>query len=856
MSHRSCVVFMGTSLSRSCNFLLSFIFCLSIFSVEAQVTLTNTEGTPAGTGKLLSIAYGNGVYIAVGSNGTMVRSTDGQHFQLFSSSNCECNGGYWQVVFANGLFLVIGDGTTLTSTDGFTWSGGSLPVRNDNSVVTYFQGLLYAGGQWMAVLSNHILTSPDAITWTVQTTGYPGIANFVSLVYKDGNYILGGTDGIYGHSYIIYSSTGIGNSWSEVVISDTLNNDGLTSLHLLNNTLYAFTRGGISYMSTDINHWTLITDPRLSRAPHSTVYTNSIEGGLYSNGTYYIYGSHIIDANFDGQEDVYTSQDQVTWTSKPQNMTNLDGSISYVNGYFYRFNGDCTAWSTDAATWTIVDGAYHAVATNGNLVVAVGNTGGLQDGIFTSADGSGPWTDKTVYRAAPLNAVTYGNGKFVAIGNQDTTNKVGNFATSIDGTNWTAGYAPIQYNMRAIAYGNGKFVAVGEGGEIDYSTDGNNWTKGNTELGSDLFAISFVNGFFIAAGGGPFPGSRVRVIYSRDGIIWTDVSPDLVANAWGIAYGNGKYVLVGGANVQIGNYDTTTFWSMTTTDITNASAWSVPSFSVNPFLPTLASLGSVTPSADYPYVAPLFSALAYGDGQFVTVSELAPPAFSQSYVLSSSDGVSWAATSVPGNTGLHGIIYTGSNTFLAVGTGAAVVKIMAGTPLPLTLVSFTGLQAGDKNILSWQTSDEVNTKAFVLEWSHDGYTYSPIDTVPAAGRSNGRPGYSYTHEPAPVGHDLYRLRMIDLDGNFTYSNIVSLTVSGNQAPLALWPNPVTGGTVNIAASSTTLLPVSCTVYDANGKMVQQVLLTAFTQMVDVSGLSKGVYTLKFSNGAVKRLVRL
>lgn len=848
------VLFSGISAHPSGIFLLIFALLLSFFSVDAQVTVKISSGGPDDLGHIYTIAYGNGIYVAVRTANYPLTSTDGIHFEIPApwvpnDSLPSPNDGFdiQQVVFANGIFVGVGSyGLIRTSTDGINWNELH-PIPSFNGDVASAEGLTYGGGQWMAILGDYIVTSPDAITWTVQATGYPaGITNFVGLVYKDGKYIIGATDGQ--SAYLIYSGTGIGNSWTKVTIVDTVSGSGLASLQLLNNTLYAFTSPGINYTSDDITHWAAITDSRLSGTDQP------IQSGVYANGTYYLYGY---------QNYVYTSQDEVTWTVKPQTRSYLTGPLIYANGFFYLTAGYTTAYSTDAVNWALMAGDYAAICTNGSLYVMVGSEVHTEGGIYTSSDWSGPWANRILYNMSTLNAVTYGDGKFVAIGNQDTTNMSGNFATSPDGITWTAGYIPISYNLRAIAFGDGKFVAVGSGGGIYYSSDARNWTQANTEIYYDFFAISYLNGFFVAVGGGPYYElNKPLVKYSADGITWTDVSPNIRANSWGIAYGEGKYVLVGGANAGIGDIDTTTFWSMTTTDITNVNAWSAPSFSVTPFVPLLANLGWGPGSADYPYMPSVFGGLAYGNGQFVAVSELAPPDYG-AYVLNSSDGINWTATKVRSTDDiitddLKGIIYTGSNTFKAVGSNGLKLDITAGAPvtLPLTLLSFTGRQEGDKNILSWQTSDEVNTKEFVIEWSADGHTYLPIGTVPAASHSTGKLDYSYTHEPAPVGNDLYRLRMVDLDGNFTYSNIVLLKVSGNTAPLTVWPNPVRDGTVNIGAPSTTAFPLTCTVYDANGKMVQQVLLTQLPQTIDVSGLSRGTYTLRFSNGVVKKLIRL
>ena len=75
-----------------------------------------------------------------------------------------------------------------------------------------------------------------------------------------------------------------------------------------------------------------------------------------------------------------------------------------------------------------------------------------------------------------FSGVTYGNGKFVAVGND------GNITTSTNGVNWTTPITvgSIFHDWTNICYGNGKFVVVGDRGYNDgyvtTSTDGENWT--------------------------------------------------------------------------------------------------------------------------------------------------------------------------------------------------------------------------------------------------------------------------------------------------------------------------------------------------------------------------------------------
>jgi hypothetical protein len=77
--------------------------------------------------------------------------------------------------------------------------------------------------------------------------------------------------------------------------------------------------------------------------------------------------------------------------------------------------------------------------------------------------GGGPgttWTLRTSRTNIDLWAVTYGNGTFVAVGNN------GVILTSPDGVNWTRRTSPTSYWLNSVAYGNGMFVAVGNYGTI------------------------------------------------------------------------------------------------------------------------------------------------------------------------------------------------------------------------------------------------------------------------------------------------------------------------------------------------------------------------------------------------------
>jgi hypothetical protein len=93
----------------------------------------------------------------------------------------------------------------------------------------------------------------------------------------------------------------------------------------------------------------------------------------------------------------------------------------------------------------------------------------------------------------------------------------------------------------------------------------------------------------------------------------------------------------------------------------------------------------------------------------------------------------------------------------------------SGAVLPLNLLSFTGLQTNRVNQLNWKTSNEINVDQFEIERSLDGKVFRSIATVKAIG--NGASGV-YNYNDKTVGKTYYRLKIIETNGKFVYSDII------------------------------------------------------------------------------------
>jgi hypothetical protein len=172
--------------------------------------------------------------------------------------------------------------------------------------------------------------------------------------------------------------------------------------------------------------------------------------------------------------------------------------------------------------------------------------------------------------------------------------------------------------------------------------------------------------------------------------------------------------------------------------------------------------------------------------------------------------------------------------------------------LPVELVSFTGWNQGSVNRLQWITASELNTSKYVIEKSTSPRNWEVIGEKSAAGNSNQRLTYDFTDNNPVIGNNYYRLKVIDNDGTFSYSNTINVplaeAVSNNF--VNVYPNP-TGGQLNVEIQSTGLYDTKVSVFDVIGKKVFEkqtaVVKGLNTLQFDFSQFTKGTYVIQFAD---------
>ncbi|MEI9809530.1 MAG: T9SS type A sorting domain-containing protein [Bacteroidota bacterium] len=142
----------------------------------------------------------------------------------------------------------------------------------------------------------------------------------------------------------------------------------------------------------------------------------------------------------------------------------------------------------------------------------------------------------------------------------------------------------------------------------------------------------------------------------------------------------------------------------------------------------------------------------------------------------------------------------------------------------------------------------MNVESFAVERSKDGGSFSAIGTVPA---KNGSYGNQYEFLDGLISPaSYYRLRMIDKDGLFEFSPVLSVHNSAvNILKYAIYPNPITGNVLNIISSSTDHQDVVVTVTDVAGRIwlkqaIMANLLNSGKVVVPILSLPSGFYYLQ------------
>ncbi|MFC5282056.1 T9SS type A sorting domain-containing protein [Pedobacter alpinus] len=197
----------------------------------------------------------------------------------------------------------------------------------------------------------------------------------------------------------------------------------------------------------------------------------------------------------------------------------------------------------------------------------------------------------------------------------------------------------------------------------------------------------------------------------------------------------------------------------------------------------------------------------------------------------------------PSSSGSRGIQIRGDITLSGKTSDAA---LPTDVPLPLDFLSFTAkADALGKSVnLNWRTTNEVNTQEFIIEKRTDLTAFTAIGKTPS-NNTTGIHNYNFTDNNATKGNAYYRLKQVDNDGEFDYSDIVTVNIKTGIS-LSVFPNP-TDGVLNIAHALATKGSVKVLSLEGKNLVTQAVTEGSTSTSLDISNLSTGTYLVVYDS---------
>lgn len=178
--------------------------------------------------------------------------------------------------------------------------------------------------------------------------------------------------------------------------------------------------------------------------------------------------------------------------------------------------------------------------------------------------------------------------------------------------------------------------------------------------------------------------------------------------------------------------------------------------------------------------------------------------------------------------------------------------------LPVTLISFTATNQNNSSIrLNWASARELNNAFYAVERSVDGVSFEQIGTREGAGTTADIGYYEFTDFNPKNGRSFYRLKQTDFNGEFEYSETISISLlkQENLPEYKAYPNPVPrGSNLKVVFQGSEPLDNNqyYTLYSLNGNLISSGTITVNSPaVVRTEGLKRGVYFLKISRNNFK-----
>ena len=491
-------------------------------------------------------------FVAVGDLGTVLRSGDGASWTTADSGTDQA---LRSVAYGNGVYLAVGgdhlEGVILRSTDGETWTdvtpGGLDSILYSVTWDGTGNRFVAAGGHWRDEIGI-VMASVDGSSGSWSTHTLTDMPTLHSVAAQGGEVIAVGGDWL---NPVILRNTGAGN-WE-------------TRSSPSEETLYSVGHGDTLWVATG-ERGTLLTSPdALTWTARETGTDFALRGAVWDGSDFVVVGDGGL---------VLDSADAAAWSVQvPGVRASLEDVTGGGAGLLTVGENGSVIFSADGQAWTPrlteKSARYLGVATDGSLFVkssddgkilsstnageswttrytkpyesidAVVRGGGLYVAagsggtVATSSDGTN-WTERNSGTSAHLRAVAFNGSDWRAVGSNGT------ILASGSGTSWSAVASGIEATLRGVTHNGLYWVAVGDQGRIWASADGITWEEVPSPTTHTLYSVSSDSDTTFAV------GARGTLLTSADGLVWEKRDSRVSANLLGSAREDGLLIAVGG----------------------------------------------------------------------------------------------------------------------------------------------------------------------------------------------------------------------------------------------------------------------------------------------------------------------
>lgn len=718
------------------------------------------------------------------------------------------------VAYNGNIFISTVTGVFRSTDNGDSWSGTGVINDPVNCFAENFSGVIFAGTDYGRVFRS----TDNGGSW-IQTGFANAYVISMAIYFQD---IFVGTDNG------IYSSYDDGDTWTQIGLENT----SISSIVInWSGEIFAGIYGGWIYegvyRSTDYGSTWIAVNNGLTNTDISALAINYNDGLLAST-----YGGGVFRSTDDGDN----------WIAINNGLTSMN--IYFIDidagGNFFVETTTGLFRSTDnGISWTNINSDFTYYFVNSldfNYGVIFAGTNG---GVFRSTDNGDTWAPSNYgLTNIHIRSLVFNTSNDIFAG----VNSLGVFRSTDNGDNWTRTSLP-DVQVRSLAINlSGDIFAGSYGAGIYRSTDnGDTWVN----IGNGLFvyvgpiAINAMGDIFVGTDGGVFYSSDNGESWSLTGLIDVRVSC-LAINDSGNIFAGDYYGPDHGVYISTDNGNT---WTQVNNGLTTPYVRCLAiNHSGDIFAGTYGEVFRSTDNGNNWVQTTLTGVNIHALAINIAGDIFAGTFLSGGAYRSTDNGNSWTAL----NSGLSSdplSFAINSDGYIFAGTyGCGVFRSVEST-IPVELISFIVDVVKNQVNMKWTTATETNNQGFEIEKKNSDGQFTKIGFVPGFGTTTETTSYNFTDSKVFSGKYSYRLKQIDFDGSYKYSQEIEVEVF---APLVFsleqnYPNPFNPST-KISWQSPVGSHQTIKVYDVLGNEV--------ATLVD-EYKPAGAYEVEFNTSSIK-----